>query len=72
MTFGTQDLDPERGFDPETQGMQNGRQRKALKAYESLQAQGMDDEAGYLRALVSVDLQAEFAKFLRERDVVSF
>lgn len=71
VTFGTQELDPSEGFDPETDPANNGPRIKVWKAYDTLQSDGREDEAGYLRALPSEARQEQFAKFLQDAGVVS-
>ena len=65
-TVGKQTLAPSRGFDPETDGVTNGKQMKAVNVYEHLNEQGYEAEAKYLRALPSQTRQDQFCTFLRD------
>lgn len=65
-TLGGQDLSKSDGFDPATDPAYNDPRLKTENTYQALIDSGYDDEAGYLRALPSVDKQEAFVTFLRE------
>lgn len=71
-TMGSQTLDPAVGFDPKSGDVINDKRLKVFKVYEQLQSDGYDDEAGYLRALPSVDTQDDFAGFVLEQGLVAY
>ncbi|WP_254830468.1 hypothetical protein [Haloglomus salinum] len=68
---GEYDMAPERGFDPESDQPRNDKKIRAMQVYEALQANGYEDEAGFLRALPNLSLQDKFAKFVRDHSEVT-
>lgn len=70
-TLGEQNLSPEAGFNPEADDAINGPMLKVYKLYNRLQSEGYDDEAGYLRALPSLNKQEEFVSHVQESSEIS-
>lgn len=64
--FGTEEVSPTKGFDPQADEIQNDTHVTIKRAYEQLRDNGHPNEAAYLRGLTSRDRQKQFVYYLRD------